>query len=279
MWQADQPIEVMAVVTAVLVTLDRLAEDLQVFATSEFGMVELADRHARGSMVMPQKKNPYALAFVRGAASTAIGRLTTAAALGRTPSGQMDSRVFNYGEVPRTLELAAETARLMAGVLGGLVADRPLMARRAREGWAQASDLAETLAVEVGLDYRSAHRVVGRAVRLAVERGLGPGALTAALLDEAARELVGRPLGLDDARVRAAMDAERGVGARAGLGGAAPGAVDAMVAECRAQLEAVRRWREEAAARLAAAAALLDARARELAGSTPVRRGRPAVAS
>src|SRR5262249_7636666 len=50
MWQADHPVEVTAAAMGVLLPLDRLAEDLQVWATSEFGLVELADRHARGSM-------------------------------------------------------------------------------------------------------------------------------------------------------------------------------------------------------------------------------------
>jgi len=83
MWQADQPLEVMSVVTAALLNLDRLAEDLQVWVTSEFDLIELSERHVRGSMVMPQKKNPYALAFVRGVASATIGRLAGAATLGR----------------------------------------------------------------------------------------------------------------------------------------------------------------------------------------------------
>src|SRR5437764_374013 len=159
MWQADQPLEVMSVVTAALLNLDRLAEDLQVWVTSEFDLIELSERHVRGSMVMPQKKNPYALAFVRGVASATIGRLAGAATLGRTPSGQMDNRIFAYGEVPRALDLAIETTRLMGAVLGGLAVNRKLMARRAHEGWAQATDLAEAVVVETGLDYRAAPRV------------------------------------------------------------------------------------------------------------------------
>jgi argininosuccinate lyase len=67
MWQPDGPIETMSVVITALVNLDRLAEDLQIFATAEFDLVELAEGHSRASVIMPQKKNPYALAYVRGA--------------------------------------------------------------------------------------------------------------------------------------------------------------------------------------------------------------------
>src|SRR5205823_3087471 len=83
--------------------LDRLAEDLQIFATAEFGLVELADGHTRASVIMPQKKNPYALNYVRGATNELSGTLTAVTALGRTPSGQVDNRVFAYGDVPRAL--------------------------------------------------------------------------------------------------------------------------------------------------------------------------------
>ncbi len=51
-----------------MTNVDRLAEDLQVFATEEFGFVELDDAHSRTSVIMPQKKNPYALGFLRGEA-------------------------------------------------------------------------------------------------------------------------------------------------------------------------------------------------------------------
>ncbi|MFM7141219.1 MAG: lyase family protein, partial [Alphaproteobacteria bacterium] len=104
MWQVDQPVEVVSQAASVLLDLERLAEDLQIWNTAEFDLVELADRHARISMIMPQKKNPYSLAFVRGAASEMLGRLVSAAAIGRSPSAQMDNRVFAIGEVPRALD-------------------------------------------------------------------------------------------------------------------------------------------------------------------------------
>src|SRR5260370_16374812 len=99
--------------------MDGLAEDLQIFATAEFDLVELADGHAGASVIMPQKKNPYALAYVRGATNELIGMQASVAALGRTPSGQVDNRIFIYGDVPRALEMATGVAELMSGELAG----------------------------------------------------------------------------------------------------------------------------------------------------------------
>ena len=58
MWQVDEPVEVMAMAMALHLHLDRLAEDLQIWNTSEFNLIELADRHARISLIMPQKRTP-----------------------------------------------------------------------------------------------------------------------------------------------------------------------------------------------------------------------------
>jgi argininosuccinate lyase len=265
MWQADHPVEVMSSAATVMLALDRLAEDLQVWSTAEFALVEVADRHARGSMVMPQKKNPYALAFVRGVASTMVGELAQAVTLGRTPSGQVDNRIFVYGRVPRALDQVIATAALMAGVVSELRVDTERMARRVREGGTQATDLAEALAVTRGVSYRTAHRVVGRAVRLALERGLTPAALSPDLLDEAAVAVGAEPFGLGAAVIAEALDPARGVAGRAGIGGAAPSAVREMVAECRATLAAARRWCDDARAHAARAARALEARAQALA--------------
>jgi hypothetical protein len=62
---ADIGLEACAVALTSLLNLDRLAEDLMIFASEEFGFVKLADRHARASKIMPQKRNPFALAFIR----------------------------------------------------------------------------------------------------------------------------------------------------------------------------------------------------------------------
>ncbi len=93
MWQADLAIETMGVAVGAAVGLDRLAEDLLTFATAEFGYVQLSDRHARASKIMPQKRNPFALAYVRGLANRLIGEqagVATSVASDREGAGHPD---------------------------------------------------------------------------------------------------------------------------------------------------------------------------------------------
>src|SRR5947209_9227951 len=247
MWQPDGPIETMSVVITALVNLDRLAEDLQIFATAEFDLVELAEGHSRASVIMPQKKNPYALAYVRGATNELTGMLVSAAALGRTPSGQVDNRVFIYGDVPRALETAAGVATLMSGVMAGLSFNAPLAAARLENGFATATDLAETITLETGLDFRTAHRIVGRLVRKATQANRTMHECTMADLDEAAQEILNHPLHLSQAAFVQALDPATAVAARQGIGGAAPEPLSAMLTECCATLDNYTSWHKKAA--------------------------------
>jgi len=264
MWPPDGPIETLSVLAAALVNLDRLAEDLQIFATAEFDLIELADGHARASVIMPQKKNPYALTYIRGVANELSGELVSAAAYGRTPSGQVDNRVFAYGSVPRAVQTATGAATLMTGVLRGLRFNATLAGQRLADSFAIATDLAEIITLETGLDFRSAHRVVGRLVRDALSASRSAREITSIEVDAAAQAVLGQPLHLSAGALAQALDPSAGVAARRQAGGAAPEPLQAMLAECRDALARHRAWSEEAAARVAAAETALLSRVREL---------------
>src|SRR6266550_579867 len=264
MWQPDGPIETMSVVITALVNLDRLAEDLQIFATTEFDLVELAEGHSRASVIMPQKKNPYALAYVRGATNELIGMQTSVAALGRTPSGQVDNRIFIYGDVPRALEMATGVATLMGGVLTGMSFHSSVAAERLANGFTTATDLAETITLETGLDFRIAHRIVGRLVREATQANRTMRECTTADLDAAAQEILNRPLHLSEIAFAQANDPATAVAARQGIGGAASEPLAAMLSECRATLDNYTSWHKKAAERTTAAEEALLRRARQL---------------
>jgi len=250
MWQADGPVELMALVVAMLLGVDRLAEDLQIWNTSEFDLVELADRHARVSLIMPQKKNPYSLAFIRGLTGTLMGRMVSMAAVGKTPSAQMDNRIFAIGEVPRALDQTIDAVRLMAGVLRGLEFRTETMRARANEGFAHATDLAEVLMGSCGIDYRTAHRIVGLAIRKALEQGHGDD-VPRTVLEAAAREVVGRAVSLPDRELAGLRDPHAIVATRRGLGGAAPEPVQVMIEELDRELDRHRDWHRDTVKRLA----------------------------
>ena len=124
--------------------------------------------------------------------------------------------------------------------------------------------MADVLALEGGLDYRSAHKVVGRAVRELVEAGEPPSALTPARLSAAAEAAIGKLVELDEQTLRAALDPAGCAAARLQIGSSSEAAMGAMLEGLDATWSANEAWSEAARERESSAEAALLARAREL---------------
>ncbi|GEL20139.1 argininosuccinate lyase [Pseudonocardia asaccharolytica] len=263
MWQVDGLIHILATAASLLSNFSKLAEDLEIFSSSEFDFVDLDDAYTRSSVLMPQKRNPYALAIVRGASGVVIGRLTGFLAVIKSPSARSDNLIFAYGEVPRALDLSMRITRLISGVIRTLRVNPDRMREELDRGYTQATDLAEYLVQRLGVDYRTAYVVVGNTVREASRAGVPGSRITGEMINTAALEHTGRTWGLADADLSAVLDPEQIVGSRRAEGGAAPAAFADMTRGLRAEL---RDLATEAAARSAefdrAEEALL-ARARE----------------
>ncbi len=249
MWQTDGLVDVLAVAASLVGTQSKLAEDLEIWASSEFDYVTLADGYSRSSVLMPQKRNPYALSIIRGASGTLIGRVSGFLAVVKTPSARSDNLIYAYGEVPRALDLALRTTRLTDGVARTLQVNTARMWAALESGFSQATDLAEYVMQTCDVDYRTAYQVVGVAVRRANAAGLRGVDLDGEMLDEAARECTGGPIGLAGRDLTEILDPRHIVETRTAAGGAAPPVVEGMAASCRAQaqeLSALAEHRREA---------------------------------
>jgi argininosuccinate lyase len=264
-WQADVYLELLATLAIAATHQSQLGQDFEIYASQEFGLVELADAHSRASALMPQKKNPYALAAIRTQAGKAAGDVAAALTALHTGSARTDHFHLLNGTVPRALDEAAAVAGLAAAVVGGLELRVDRFARAAREGFVTAADVADVLALRGGLDYRTAHTLVGRAVRDLVAAGRRPEDLDLAALRAAADE-VDAEVAIDEDELREALDPAACARERRQAGSSSPAAMDAMLADVtraiaagRADAEAARDRRRTAEARL------LDA-ARALAG-------------
>jgi argininosuccinate lyase len=266
MWQADGYVELVAAIATAATHGSQIGQDLEILASQEFAAVSLADRHSRASALMPQKRNPYALAVMRTQAGIAAGDLAGLLTTLHTGSARTDHFHLLNGAVPRLLEQAVAVAHLAAEVVAGLEIHAERWERAAREGFTAAADVADALAVEAGLDYRTAHHVVGRAVRELVEEGLPPDALTPERLSAAAEAAGGGPVAISQAALADALDPAACVLARRQLGSAAPGEVAAMIAECREATAEARAWSAAARDRALRARGDLIATARRLAG-------------
>jgi argininosuccinate lyase len=264
-WQSDVYVDLLATLAIAATHQSELGQDLEIYASQEFGLVELADAHSRASALMPQKKNPYALAAVRTQAGQAAGDVAAALVALHTGSARTDHFHLLNGTVPRALAEAVAIARLMASVIDGLELHPARFEEIARESFVTAADVSDVLALHAGLDYRSAHKVVGRAVRDLVDAGDPPSSLTAARLSAAAEETIGRAIEIDPEILRGALDPAACAAARRQTGSSSPEAMREMLEHLEETVAHDAAWSDAAAARARSAEQALIARARELA--------------
>jgi argininosuccinate lyase len=223
----DFVIELGASLALIAVHLSRLAEEIVLWNTREFGFIELADSVATGSSIMPQKKNPDVAELIRGKTGRLYGNLTAALTtmkgLPLTYNSDMQEDKEPLFDTVDTLEAIF---RVLPPMLGSLTFQVDRMREAAGAHYSTATDLADYL-VRRGLPFREAHEVVGQAVRHAIARGCELGGLS---LEELRRF---SPLIADD--VYPALTVEASLRARAVVGGTAPEAV-------RRQLAHVKGW-------------------------------------
>ena len=228
----DGALETLACLSIMMVHVSRMAEEIVLWSSQEFGFVELADRFCTGSSLMPQKKNPDIPELLRGKAGRVFGALQ---ALLVMLKGLPLAYNKDMQEDKEPVFDAMRTARQCIGILPELFAamtPRPArMAGALRDGYLLATDLADYL-VERGVPFRDAHHVAGRAVALGVAAGKRLEEMT---LDEF-RSL--HPA--FEADVLTALDAGRSIARRALPGGPAPEAVRVSLVVLATQLATMR---------------------------------------
>jgi len=194
----DFALETLSAATICSIHLSRLAEEIVLWMTPQFGFVALSDAFTTGSSIMPQKKNPDAAELVRAKVGRLLGAFTQLLLVLPAVTGMMSTLTF-------------DTARITA---------------TAPDGFALATDIAEWL-VRGGVPFREAHEVAGACVRAAEARGVGLDGLT----DD---EFVGISVHLTP-EVRLVLTVEGALASRRTYGGTAPERVREQLAELRLQ--------------------------------------------
>jgi len=160
----DFAVEFLAAAALAMVHLSRLAEELVWWSNPAFGWVTLADAHATGSSMMPNKKNPDPCELVRGRAARVAGHLATMLGILKgLPLAYQRDLQEDKAPLFDTAAVLESSLRVMAAVLGGLSFDSARMRQAALGGYVTATSVADTL-VERGLPFRVAHHVAGRLV-------------------------------------------------------------------------------------------------------------------
>ncbi len=225
----DFVLESLSAATICAVHLSRLAEDLIIYSSGEFALIEIPDGFSSGSSLMPQKKNPDAMEVVRGSGGRILGDFV---ALATTLKGlplaynkdMQDDKALLFDAMDR-LSLCL---RVLPPLLEGLRVNRDACRRAAEGGYSTATDLADYL-VERGVPFRDAHEMTGKIVRRALERGVGLADLSIAEMRAIAPAV--------EEGAKAQLSLEASLERKNVLGGTAPARVVAALKEARKRLE------------------------------------------
>jgi len=258
-WSVDYLAECLSCMQSTAGALTRLADDLGIWHSSEFGMVEIPDEFCGTSSIMPQKKNPAGCETVRGLSADVAGCVTAFFAQTNHQSDSCEMLMMAPLSFSRAAERCLAALEIMNGILQGLQVKRDVMAARVGRYWAQATSLANTLVKDKHLPFRSAHQIIGVLVRMAYEQDRAPAEVSTDMLDEAAREVTGQPAGLGATRLREALDPSAIIRSKKAIGGTAPERVLEDLRRCRERLDEEDKLVTEIESRLAGAERELEA--------------------
>ena len=219
----DFALEFLASAAISAVHLSRLAEELVLWSTPQFGFVKMSEAFSSGSSIMPQKRNPDAAELLRGKTGRIVGGLNavliTLKGLPLAYSKDMQEDKEPVFDAVASLGLCLAAA---AAMIETLRADRDAMQAAAGVGYTTATDLADWMVRSLGVPFREAHAATGRAVKLAEQAGVDLADLTLEQLQSVDRRLT--------SAVFDVLSVERSVASRTSFGGTAPKRVlDAVV--------------------------------------------------
>jgi len=216
------------------VDLSRHAEEVVLWATQEFGFLELDEAYSTGSSIMPQKKNPDIAELARGKAGRLVGNLagllTTLKALPLAYNRDLQEDKEPVFDSVDTLELLLPA---YTGMVRTLRFQPQRLTALAPEGFSLATDVAEWL-VRQGMPFRDAHEVAGACVRACEQRRIGLDQLSDEDLSEISQDL--RP------EVRTVLAVSGSIAARSERGGTAAARVEEQLAELRTRSSALEVW-------------------------------------
>ena len=224
----DFVIEFLSACALVMTHLSRLAEDVILYCTTEFGFFELSDAVATGSSLMPQKKNPDSMELVRGKTGRVFGHLhamlTTMKGLPLAYNKDMQE---DKEAVFDTFDTVSDCLRISATVLRNLSVNAERASSAASTGYMNATELADYLARK-GVPFREAHEVVGRVVMYALDQKKELGELKLEELMKFSSHI--------SSDVFECLTLERTLSAKSATGGTSPATVESALANAREAL-------------------------------------------
>ena len=224
----DFILEVMAALSIIMINCSRLAEEMILWSTTEFGYLELDNLYASTSSIMPQKKNPDTAELARAKTGSTIGSFMAALSICKAlPMSYNRDLQEVTAHLWRSLDWTRSTLRILEGSISTLKFNTERMEECSGTGFSTATELADSLVRITGMPFRTAHRIVGRIAAGKDVPGL-------ARLDEISLEVWGFSVserGFSENDLLRAIDPKSNVALQANTGGPAAAETARMIRE------------------------------------------------
>lgn len=231
----DFILETLSDLAIMMVNLSRLAEELVLWSSSEFGYLEMDNLYASTSSIMPQKKNPDTAELARGKSGSVIGSLVAALSICKAlPMSYNRDLQEVTPHLWRAIDWAAGTVRILDGCLSTLKFNLERLEESSGAGFSTATEIADSLVRITKMPFRTAHSIVGRIAASGDRPGL-------AELDRIALEIAGfraSERGFSEEDLERALDPRSNVSLRANIGGPAPTETERMIKDRLARIAA-----------------------------------------
>ena len=213
--------------TALCTTLSKICEELILWSTYEFGVIDMADEYSSTSSIMPQKKNPDVAELARGKSTIVNGELVTILTI-------LKAIPYTYNRdlqeitphLWNALKVTEDTLSIVTRMLLSVKFNTERCAELAGRNFATATDLADIMVREKQVPFRTAHKIVGRSVNEATSNNMVEEDITSDFIDDIAVDLGFDKLYLDDELIQKALNPTENVKIRRVVGGPAPEMVD-----------------------------------------------------
>lgn len=259
----DYLLESASAAAVLLAGQGRFVQDLLLWSTSEFNYLRLGDGFVQSSSIMPQKRNPVALEHARAIGSKALGQAQAVIlSVHNTPFGDIvDTEDDLQPLVFHMFRDATRAVQLVAAAMATAEFDAVRLEARAGDGWTTLTELADTLAREYGLPFRTAHAICGRLIAMRLQTPQRP---LHEILEEASAALLAKPLIFSESELDRILSPRHFVDVRKTWGGPAPEETARAARVSCEKLETDVAWHGRAMQRLKESQRLLAARSAEL---------------
>ncbi|MEM3433961.1 MAG: argininosuccinate lyase [Candidatus Methanomethyliaceae archaeon] len=250
----DFSIETVSALTIMMVDVSRIAEEIIIWSSNEFGYVDLPDDHSSTSSIMPQKKNPVTAEVLRAKCGDVLGDLVSMVMIMKSlplaynlDMQELTPHLWNSCEVSK------RSLKILADLITKMRFNEARMKSSVAKGSSVATELADMLVRHLGLPFRTAHRVVGE-----ITKELSPSSLSE-VPPESIAELISKKTGkkLETRLIQSAIDPEFNINIRSTIGGPASKEIARMISARRELLKKNQNYVEELWVKLSEKSALL----------------------